>query len=89
MTARVSGEMVELIKRRAEKRRAGVRRKPVELRQPQGEQICLQVHETIGRGYRVNASKEADSEQRGTAPNIDRDHKNKRRTELEICDSQK
>ena len=66
-----------------------MQRNPVELRQPQGEQLHLQVCETIGREYRVSASKEADSEQRGTAPKIDKDHENKRRTELEIRDSQK
>ena len=61
------------------KRRAGARREPVELRQPPGEQLRLQVCETIGRGYRVNASKEVYSEQRRTAPNIDKYHRNKKK----------
>ena len=69
------------------KRRAGARREPVELGQPPVEQLCSQVCETIGRGYRVNASKEADREQREAALNIRQIHKNKRRAELDICDS--
>ena len=66
------------------KKGAGARREPVELRQPPGEQLRLLVCETIGSGYRVNASKEVYSEQCGATPNIDKYHRNKKKMELEI-----
>ena len=89
MTARVKGEVrpqrsgqIDREKggpRIKYKRRAGARRESVKLWQPPGEQLRLLVCETIGSGYRVNASKEVYSEQCEATPNIDKYHGNKKK----------